>query len=286
MTRIEGAIVCLGEVVWDLFADGPGLGGAPFNSAVHLKRHGVPVALVTAVGRDPLGEAILAFLHAEALPGARIHPSLPTGTVQVALDGQGTPRFAIQERAAWTDLAGAAPRAGDPAPLRPALLVFGGVAMHSDGNRKLATRLGNAAPLRLCDLNLRPGWADPEVARWCLAHADILKVNADELAFLLALEGLDRPETLLEHSGLQGLCVTLGPGGLIWRDRSGPPRQLPAAAEGDPGPVVDTVGAGDAITAALALGLVSAEPPEVFLDRARTWAARVCAVRGALLPRD
>ena len=239
---------------------------------------------MTAVGRDELGKRILAFLKDEGLPGARIHPSLPTGTVQVALEAGGVPRFTIATGCAWTDIGGAPPAPAQGS-AQPSVLVFGGVAMHSPGNQRLLEALwpGGAGPatLRLCDLNLRPGWSDPAVVRWCLDHAEVLKVNQEELAFLLALEGLEGESELLARFALRALCVTLGADGLSWRDQAGRTWQVPAQRS----PVVDTVGAGDAVTAALALGLASGQAPEVFLEQGGLWAAQTCAVRGALRPR-
>ena len=271
-------ILCLGEVVWDCYESGAHLGGAPFNVAVQLARHGVGAALLTAVGPDELGRRTLDFLREEQLPGARVHPRLPTGTVAVTLDPAGVPCFTIRGGCAWTDLEGA----GTELPGRPAVLVFGGLAMHAAGNRRLLSRLLEAwgpGPVLLCDLNLRPGWSDPEVARWCLERCHYLKVNEDEARFLDRLAG---PDWRMQP-GLRGICTTLGPAGLVWREPGGAPLALPVL-EGAP-PVLDTVGAGDALTAAMAAGLAAGDPPAVFLERGRLWAAATCGVRGALPPR-
>lgn len=168
MTMNECSVLCIGELVWDLFPDRPRMGGAPFNVAVHLARQGVTVSLLTAVGRDELGSKSLSFLEREGIPGALTHPKLPTGTVKVELDRAGVPSFTVQNHAAWTDVKGAF-LSGSP-PLRESLdllklavIVFGGLAMHSPANRLLFSdfvmefqKSGRPVPLRLCDLNLRP----------------------------------------------------------------------------------------------------------------------------------
>jgi len=291
MTRPE--LLSVGELVWDCYPEGSFLGGAPFNVAVQLARHGHPAALLTAVGQDRLGARALAFLERERISGARVHPHLPTGTVAVALDAAGAPTFTIQGSAAWTDLAGAEPVAGSAGSLRPAVVVFGALAMHAAGNRALLSNLldawgvgGRGAPALVCDLNLRPGWADPAVLRWCLERCRCLKVNQEEALALAQLEG-QPPDTvipwLIHHYLLEGVCLTLGAGGLSWQGADGSSLALPAWGEeqGAP-PVVDTLGAGDAVTAALAVGLAHGESPEQFLERARRWAALTCAVMGAI----
>ena len=287
-TASPSDVLCLGELVWDCYPTGAFLGGAPFNVAVQLARHGVGADLLTAVGRDDLGRRAQDFLREEGIPGVRVHPGLPTGTVSVRLDAAGVPRFTIHGDCAWTDLDGAGQ--GVPGPGRPEVLVFGGLAMHAAANRHLLAGMLEAwaagpqgAATVLCDLNLRPGWSDPAVVRWCLARCDYLKLNEEEAGFLAALP--DGP-SLLARQGLRGICTTLGPAGLVWRgpDRADLALPVLTAAEGAP-PVVDTVGAGDALTAAMAAGLAALEAPEAFLERGRRWAAVTCGVRGALPPR-
>jgi fructokinase len=289
-TPATSDVLCLGELVWDCYATGAFLGGAPFNVAVQLARHGAGATLLTAVGEDDLGRRAQDFLREEGLPPVLAHPRLPTGTVSVRLDGAGIPGFTIHGGCAWTDLEGA--RQGVPGPGRPKVLVFGGLAMHAEANRHLLAALldgwragPRGAPILICDLNLRPGWSDPAVVRWCLARCDYLKQNEAEARFLAALEGVDGPALLARH-GLRGLCTTLGPAGLVWHGPHRAALALPVltAAEGAP-PVLDTVGAGDALTAAMAAGLAAGEAPEAFLERGRRWAAATCGVRGALGPR-
>lgn len=289
MTDNVPSILCVGELVWDLFPAGPKIGGAPLNVAVHLARQGVLVSLLTAVGRDPLGTQALAFLDRERIGGAHVHPDLPTGTVKVDLDPGGVPRFAIHAEAAWTDLGGAVP-AGDPLSLaHVAMVVFGGVAMHCPANRSLLGEFLQERPrdskvIGLCDLNLRPGWSNPATAEWCARRADILKLNEEEFHFLAGGEATEREarRALLSRYDLQGLCVTLGPGGMIWTDASGEEIHLSPAPREVGGPVIDTVGAGDAVTAAIALGEFRGEPVHEFLERGRRWASLICGIPGAL----
>lgn len=300
MTMNRNSILCMGEAVWDLFPDKPRLGGAPLNVAVHLARQGARTRLLTAVGRDDLGQQCLSFLGREGIPGALCHPRLPTGTVRVEVDPYGIPCFTIHDHSAWTDIDGAF-LSGIP-PLREwvdldtiAVIVFGCLAMHSPDNRRLADRLfaefgkeDLPLPIRLCDMNLRPGWSDPEVVEWCVARTDFLKVNEEERRFLAcgsAPASSEGDRALMQHHSLHGLCITMGPRELRWVDATTPGTvQLPVHSDPDGRPVVDTTGAGDAITASIALGLSRRETPQAFLERGGKWAARVCQLPGALPP--
>lgn len=300
MIMNRDSVLCIGEAVWDLYPDKPRLGGAPLNVAVHLARQGVRTRLLTAVGRDDLGQKCLTFLEREGIPGALCHPRLPTGTVRVEVDPGGVPGFTIHDHSAWTDIDGAFVY-GIP-PLREwvelgtlSVIVFGCLAMHSPDNRRLADRLfaefqqeGLPLPTRLCDMNLRPGWSDPEVVEWCVSRAEILKVSEEECRFLACKNALAPPEddrALLQRNSLQGLCTTMGAQGLRWVDSTTLDTiQLPVHSDPADRPIVDTTGAGDAITASIALGLSRQETPQMYLERGGRWAARVCQWPGALPP--
>src|SRR5438045_9188758 len=83
-----------GEILWDCLPSGKHAGGAPFNVAAHLAQIGVSSALISCVGRDPLGDEILEVAghkraHVEIVTRARI--GLLRGTVIVTLDDSRTP---------------------------------------------------------------------------------------------------------------------------------------------------------------------------------------------------
>jgi sugar/nucleoside kinase (ribokinase family) len=92
MGATQRRVVVFGEVLCDLFAPRAGqplqqaaaliphLGGAPANVAVQLARLQVPVALLTAVGSDPLGLRLLDELGVEGVDT----PSKWTATANAA----------------------------------------------------------------------------------------------------------------------------------------------------------------------------------------------------------
>ena len=84
--RVE--VLGVGELLWDLFLDGPRLGGAPFNVTANLRRLGHRAAFVTAVGDDDLGRRALTAADQLGVEATFISKALdlPTGTVDVAPD--------------------------------------------------------------------------------------------------------------------------------------------------------------------------------------------------------
>ena len=57
-------LISFGEVLWDIYPDGKCIGGAPFNFAAHAARLGEEAYLLSAVGKDALGEETLAAVRA------------------------------------------------------------------------------------------------------------------------------------------------------------------------------------------------------------------------------
>src|SRR5437870_3496104 len=98
-----GAIVGLGEVLWDLLPSGPQLGGAPFNFTFHCHQLGHRGVMVSRVGTDELGERIRRRVRELGLSDEYLQadPSHPTGTVTVAVDAAGQPAYTIHEGVAW-----------------------------------------------------------------------------------------------------------------------------------------------------------------------------------------
>jgi fructokinase len=136
--------------------------------------------------------------------------------------------------------------------------------------------------VRVFDVNLRQAFYSPELIRESLALANVLKLNDDELPVVAAACGVSADEPvaavreLVERHGLRLAALTRGAAGsLLVAD--GVVSTRPAEAR----TIVDTVGAGDAFTAAVVMGLLGGRPLEVMHDHASRLAAFVCGHRGA-----
>ena len=284
---MSGAVACdlisIGEVLWDLFPDGKKLGGATFNLAFHARQLGVDAGAVSRVGADGPGEEILAAAARAGLPREllQVDPSLPTGTVAVALDAEGKPAFTITPEVAWDAIAWEPALAAALA--RARAIAFGSLAQRSAASRATirAAVAGSGAAIKLCDINLRPPFVDPEVIRWCLAAATHLKINDDELRVLADIAGLRGDEAdvcrqLARDFHLETVCVTKGAAGCA-AYAGGARWLIPGIAV----KVADTVGAGDAFAAAFAAELLAGRDPGAAARFANAIGALVASKPGA-----
>jgi len=240
--------------------------------------------VVSSVGNDALGRDILAQLDRLGLERrfVSVAPSHPTGTVSVELDGQGKPNYVIHENVAW-DHVPSTPELIDLA-RRADILCFGSLAQRSEVSRATVRACLAATGercLRIFDVNLRQHYYDAEVIEAGLQAAEVLKLNEEELPVVAVALGISGGEDQMLRSLLSGfrlelIALTRGEkGALLVAD--GRSSAQPAVA----GKVVDTVGAGDAFTAALAMGLHRRLDLDAINRHACRLAAFVCTQSGA-----
>ena len=280
-------ILGIGELLWDLFADGPRLGGAPFNVTANLRRLGHDAAFVTAVGDDALGREALRTVEALGVEATFISVALdlPTGTVAVEPDATGH-RFVIRSPAAYESIGDGDALLARVAAWRPDALVFGTLAQRFAGARALTGQVatGLRPRHRLYDVNLRDGtWTDALLLD-LLGLATIVKANDDEAHVLAALLGCDASPAALGHAlgerfGTEAVCITRGGDGAALF-AGGQLTEL----DGIPVEVVDTVGAGDAFAAGLLHGMLDGHAPADALALANRLGALVASRPGALPP--
>lgn len=277
----------LGEVLWDVFPDGPRFGGAPANAACHAAALGVDASIVSQVGDDELGEKAIAALRERGVDTACVGVigEHPTGSVLVELDSAGKPRFTIGADAAWDFLAWSE-KLGDLAAGSDAIC-FGTLGQRSEGSRHVIRRFIDAtspAALRILDVNLRPPFYDDAVIRRSLELANVLKLSDDESELVASACGISGSEAevlseLSRRYELQLIALTRGENGatLIRAEER-------SDFEGVSVAVKDTVGAGDAFTASMTLGLLQNAPINEINQCACRVAAFVCSQNGATPP--
>ena len=279
MRGMPSPILGLGEILWDLIPAGKQPGGAPFNFTIHCHQLGWPAIPVSRVGNDDLGKGLRSLILGRGLPDAflQVDPDYPTGTVGVTLDSTGQPTYVIHTDVAWDHLA----FNEDVASLigQSQAICFGTLAQRHPVSRETVQRMvrhANAAGILVVfDLNLRPPYNDLAVIEESLHLATWLKLNDDELHELtsrLHLAGTTpsaRLACLRDRYHLDLVALTRGAEGcLIQTGRE--EVDLPGVKVD----VVDTIGAGDAFTAALLVAHLQGKT----LRQSASWANRIAAL--------
>lgn len=281
----------IGEILMDVFPAYRRVGGAPFNFACHLKRLGLPVRFVSAVGEDETGRSILRFVEEHGFePGdIQVDPDHPTGSVQVTLDDSGVPDYIIHSQVAYDflDLSEWISRLKSGAV--PAMIYYGTLLQRTPrafDQVKSLLQNRNRGTAAFCDLNLRMNGYHRKSVLHSLHQADYLKLNEDELGLVADFvktegESFD-PRMLLSRFSVEAVIVTRGKQGSEWISRdahelSKPPGNIEAT---------DTVGAGDAHAAVSAYGILNGWTPEKTIALADRFAARICQIQGALPDAD
>lgn len=277
-------IACYGEILWDVFPDQKRLGGAPLNVAVRLHSFGAAVTIISAVGKDALGEEALSEIDATTLDTSFIQKvAKPTGQVTVTLDAKGSASYDIEANAAWDEIK--ATEAALTAVQEADALVIGSLAFRGSINLQAIEAFIEKSSFTVFDLNLRPPHYDLEIVVGLMDAADMIKLNDEELELVviaMGIEGETLADELKQLSAITEtptICVTMGSEGAILYHKGGVHEQI-----GFPAKVVDTVGAGDSFLATLIYGLLTNETPEDALEVACAVGSIVASKAGANAP--
>lgn len=278
-------VVGLGEILWDVLPDGKQLGGAPANFAYHSRVLGSNAVIVSCIGSDEPGKEILNTLKNLELSADHIaiDPAHPTGTVTVALDQQGKPDYEIHENVAW-DFIPASPNLIALASQADAVC-FGTLSQRSEASRKTIRKFLEATRpgcIRVYDINLRQHYYSKQIVDDMLKHAEVLKLNDEELPVVAKMLDITGDEdtllqTILKCYALRLIVLTKGSeGSVLFADG-----EKSVSKPSDQIEIADTVGAGDAFTAAVTTGLLHGKGLDEINKFANRLAAFVCTQKGA-----
>jgi pseudouridine kinase len=261
-------ILCIGAANLDrkLRASGPlamgssnpagaveSFGGMARNIAENLARMGAKVGLITAVGLDSSGSALLAHADAAGIDthGALTLDDAASGTYTAVLDHDGQMVVALADMALYDRITPAVLGLRRQQRASAALIVA-----DLNLNRDAVETLQQDAARDGVDLVI-VAVSEPKMNRLpdSLGGVRLLILNRGELAARLgrALESDDDLAAAcgeLQAQGAQDVVVTLGPRGVLFTTPAGAER-----LEAPPAEVVDVTGAGDAFSAAVVLSL-------------------------------
>lgn len=269
-----------GEVLFDCFQDGREiLGGAPFNVAWNLQAFGMYPLLVSRVGDDNQGRQIQEKMKSwdMTIDCLQLDPSYPTGRVQIELIN-GEPHFTILPDQAYDYIL---PLSGK-LQHKPPFLYHGSLALRNNTSRTTLALLKRdyKCPV-FVDVNLRTPWWHTEDVHAFVEDATWLKLNEVELDSLFpGQENMEeRCRQILERFNLKTLFVTLGQKGAVALNHD---NRWYSTKPQENIPIMDTVGAGDAFSSVLLLGLMNDWPLHSTMQRAQEFASAIVGQRGAI----
>jgi fructokinase len=246
--------------------------------------------IVSRVGDDDLGHELRARVRELGLSDQYIQTDHehPTGTVQVTLDANKVPTYTITENVAWDwiewdeQVAALARRARG--------VCFGTLGQRGESSEAIMRFVQNASgdgagAYRIFDTNLRQHYYAFGLLRACLWRAPVVKVSEEELPTVCDALGVpgttiaERVQSIFRFSSAETrfVYVTRGAEGAeAYYERD----EKPVVVPGVSARVVDTVGAGDAFTAAVMCLMVEYRRLEEIVHFANHYAARVCEYPG------
>ena len=275
-------IVGLGELLWDVFPEYKRAGGAPANVAFHANQLGNKGVPASRVGNDEDGKELLQLLSSHGLDTTYIQKDdvAPTGTVEVAITNQEA-SYTITEDVAWDHLALTSQwidlaREADA-------VCFGTLAQRDEISRRtilefLENTTGDC--LKIADINLREPHYTKKIIKKTIELADVVKLNESEWQQMGEMFGVeDVRQWLFGEMGVTTICLTKGSDGaelMTQNEHLIEPVHPIDSSNGD------SVGVGDAFTAALTHHLLRNTPLDVTIKVANKYAAQVAARKGAM----
>lgn len=281
----KGRPILFGEVLLDTFSNGmERLGGAPFNVAWHLQGFGLTPLLISRLGNDAPGRRVLDTMQAWGMDthGIQIDNDHPTGVVEIDIR-QGEPSYTILPSQAY-DFIDREPAIQALRGAGPALLYHGTLIARTSASYEVLQDIRTKSNLPIfVDVNLRTPWWSGELIEAILRGGRWAKMNGHELAEIVNTPVMENAEIvsaareLVQRYNLDALIVTLAEQGayLVQADTQHYGEGVKVSN------LVDTVGAGDAFSAVILLGIINGWSFSVTLSRALEFAAAICEIAGA-----
>ncbi|MFP4092004.1 MAG: carbohydrate kinase family protein [Cyclobacteriaceae bacterium] len=276
-------ILSFGEILFDIIEGEHYLGGAPLNFTAHAARLGVQAYILSRLGQDDLGQEAM-----QKISSLKVNTSLvqwdeqhPTGTVPVSFE-KGQPSYIITENVAY-DFISYDKSASQIESTTFDVLYFGTLAQRNAQSADALAKLVSRNTFReiFYDINLRKDCYNADMIRNSLKYCTIFKLNDEEVNVLaemfynqpMEIEAFTKKITSDFQIGL--IVITAGAKGCYVYQNS----EL-HFVKGYPAKVVDTVGAGDAFSAAFLIFFLQQGNALRAADKANRLGAFVASSRG------
>ena len=268
--------ISFGEILFDVFPDKATLGGAPLNVAGHLTKLGLNGAILSAVGNDELGKRALNEIEALGLSTDMIATlDYETGKAIITLNGKNA-EYEFNDPCAWDNIPLQA------LPENVTLIYYGTLAQRGNSKNTLKELLNSVqSQHRFFDVNIRKHFYSDEIIKEGVENATILKLNDKEVdivldALKIEMRGYRGLEELFKEYNLDLILLTKGKEGTMCYKNKW--YRVPCA----PVEVVDTVGAGDSLSAGFLASYIKTGDLEKSLLFGSHIADYVVTKRGAI----
>lgn len=256
-------IVCFGEILWDIFPDTKKIGGAPLNVALRLASFDHRVSMISAVGQDRLGDALVAYAKDNKVEAEHIQQldTFKTGEVQVKLNTKRVATYTIEHPRAWDNIE--TTEAVKAIVERADAFVYGSLIARDTVSKKTLLAYLDVAKYKIFDLNLRAPFYSKDLLLELMQVADVIKFNDEELYEVAEylgspFKGLEQNINFIaQKTNTSSICVTKGAFGavLLHQDKL-------YYNSGYKVKVADTVGAGDSFLGTLISHLMHNTSPQ------------------------
>lgn len=275
--------LAFGEILWDVNGNEKTIGGAPLNVLAHIRKLGGESSIVSAVGSDELGRASLACLEDFGIADqyVRISP-FSTGRADVVLEN-GIPSYEFNMPCAWDDIRLSDDQYADLFNDEFSVLIYGTLAQRCLTSALTLGKLLDdvSAAEFFFDVNLRGNFYNEKSIERGLEKATIIKMNDEELSVVASLLGTGKDSLirwLFDNTCVRKVLVSAGSRGSFCHEKGG---QVYHAQASDVS-VIDTVGAGDSLSAAFLYFLSQGMDTRSALEKASVLADYVVTKRGAV----
>ena len=278
-----GRITAIGEIIFDIYPDLKKLGGAPFNFIYHIHKLTGRGQFVSRVGNDELGQQAMAFLKMNNIPVnlVQVDTEHETGVAYANLDENKIPHWEIPLDLAYDFI---------NIPLDAKNIVkdsdcfyFGSLSQRMEKSCATIQSLFDGDTKYFFDINIRQNYYTKKKITRSLFASDFLKVNEEELLLLhkMLFAGpfniAECAGAIMENFKIELVAVTMGADG-AFLFKGGDSDYFKVSLN----KVVDTVGAGDAYSAILALGYLMGWDLKKINKLASEFAAQIVQMPGAL----
>lgn len=275
--------LAFGEILWDVNGNEKTIGGAPLNVLAHICRLGGESSLVSAVGSDELGRDSLACLEDFGIAEryVRISP-FPTGRADVVLEN-GIPSYEFNMPCAWDDIRLSDEQYIDLFNDDFSVFIYGTLAQRCLTSALTLEKLLDdvSATEFFFDVNLRGNFYNKKNIERGLEKATIIKMNDEELPVVASLLGTGKENLigwLFDNTSVKKVLVSAGSSGSFCHEKGGKAYHAVASDVS----VIDTVGAGDSLSAAFLYFLARGMDTGSALEKASVLADYVVTKRGAV----